>query len=405
MLDPVKNFAKVTVSTGYDNLATSIVLSSGHGAKLPDPATDGSFNLVWWNSTDFSDPADDSNNEIVRCTARSTDTLTITRAQEGTSATNKNTGGKTYKMILAPTKKLRDDVQTRIRFGGDGSDGALNVTSGTTTIDLTTQKVVEKNYSSINVSSGATLAFSNPNSVGTVVILRSRGNVTIAGTVSANFGSAGGAAVAGGPSASVGNTGSVSDAILDDDGSHGGFGGGFGTACSGGNCSAGAGGTIFNKTTLAARSTPYSTVTTNFYRKMIMVIPGAGGASGGACGGSGDFSGAGGRGGGALIIEAGGDWNFTGTISVAGNNGANSGMGGGGGGGGGMLVALYTNLIASSGTASASGGTGGSGSCGATGGGGGGGGASILNNGASGSGATGGTGGAGSTVVAKNIWF
>lgn len=122
-LDPVKNFAKVTVSTGYDSSATTIVLSSGYGAKLPAPATDGNFQLVWWNSTDYPDPSDDPNVEIVRCTARSTDTLTVTRAQEGTSATNKNTSGKTYLMILAFTKLMRDDINTHIDATGTAVHG------------------------------------------------------------------------------------------------------------------------------------------------------------------------------------------------------------------------------------------------------------------------------------------
>src|SRR3954462_1350916 len=111
-LDPVVNFGKVEVSTGYDASATSIVLVSGDGAKLPSPSTDGAFNLVWWNATDYGDPADDPNKEIVRCTARSSDTLTITRAQESTSATAKNTSAKTYKMVLAVTKKMIDDIGT-----------------------------------------------------------------------------------------------------------------------------------------------------------------------------------------------------------------------------------------------------------------------------------------------------
>jgi hypothetical protein len=38
-MDGLINFGKVTVSTGYDDAATSVVLASGHGAKLPDPAS------------------------------------------------------------------------------------------------------------------------------------------------------------------------------------------------------------------------------------------------------------------------------------------------------------------------------------------------------------------------------
>src|SRR4051794_36524401 len=103
-LDPVVNFGKCEVSTGYDASATSIELISGDGAKLPQPSTDGAFNLVWWNTSDYGDPADDPNVEIVRCTARSSDTLTVTRAQESTSASTKNASGKTYKVVLAFTK-------------------------------------------------------------------------------------------------------------------------------------------------------------------------------------------------------------------------------------------------------------------------------------------------------------
>lgn len=114
MLDPVRGFCLVTVSTTYDASATSIVLSSGHGAKLPDPSSEGNFNLVWYNSTDYNNPADDPNVEIIRVTGRSTDTLTVTRGQEGISATTKNTGGKVYKMLLATTRYWLDKVRTGI---------------------------------------------------------------------------------------------------------------------------------------------------------------------------------------------------------------------------------------------------------------------------------------------------
>ncbi len=107
LLDPVTNFAKVTVSTGYDASATSIVLSSGGGALLPGTF---SYNVIWWDVTNYPDPNDDPNVEIVRVTAKSGETLTVTRAQEGTSATTKNTSSATYLMILGITKKMIDDI-------------------------------------------------------------------------------------------------------------------------------------------------------------------------------------------------------------------------------------------------------------------------------------------------------
>lgn len=110
-LDATKNFAKVTVSTGYDDAATTVVLETDEGAKLPAPSTDGEFNLVWYNASDYGDPSDDPNVEIVRVTARSTDTLTITRAQEGTTAKTHNTSGKTYRMVLAITQKMIEDIE------------------------------------------------------------------------------------------------------------------------------------------------------------------------------------------------------------------------------------------------------------------------------------------------------
>jgi hypothetical protein len=119
MADAIKNFAKVTVSTGYNAAATSIVLTSGGGAKLPAVP----FNLVWWNVTDYPDPSDDPNVEIVRVTAISTDTLTVTRAQESTSASTKNTAGKTYQMIQAPTAKTITDLVPASNVG----TGANNV--------------------------------------------------------------------------------------------------------------------------------------------------------------------------------------------------------------------------------------------------------------------------------------
>lgn len=114
MIDLAKNFAKATLSTGYDASATSIVLSSGHGARFPAVP----FNATWYNSTDYPDPADDPNVEIVRVTAISTDTLTITRGVEGTSASTKNTANKTYKLLAGLTAKvINEDVGPNVLSG------------------------------------------------------------------------------------------------------------------------------------------------------------------------------------------------------------------------------------------------------------------------------------------------
>jgi len=69
-----------------------------------------------------------------------------------------------------------DDNFTTPPIGGDGSDGALNVAAGTTT--LNTNQIY--NYSSINVSLGATLRFTGNNGP---ALLNCSGNCTIAGTI------------------------------------------------------------------------------------------------------------------------------------------------------------------------------------------------------------------------------
>lgn len=137
-MDVVKNFAEVEVSTGYDDAATTVVLATGEGARLPDPSSDGEFNLSWWNFTDYPNPADDPNREIVRCSARSTDTLTIVRPASGNdyndegsenTAKTHNTSGKTYKMVLSFTKKAYDDIKDYI----DSSSSVANVIRETPT--------------------------------------------------------------------------------------------------------------------------------------------------------------------------------------------------------------------------------------------------------------------------------
>lgn len=166
-LDPTTNFAKGTLTTGYDASAVTVVLQSGNGALFPQPSTDGAFNLVWFNFTDYSDPTDDPNKEIVRCTARSSDTLTITRAQESTSAVTHNTSGKTYKMILAVTKKMITNIGAAgVWYDVSGLINSINLTytipvtpTGQIMLFLARQPQMSPDDFSI---SGATITYSTP---------------------------------------------------------------------------------------------------------------------------------------------------------------------------------------------------------------------------------------------------
>lgn len=97
-MDAHKNFAVSTVATAPSpaTSGTSLVVGSGHGTRFPAVP----FNATIWPSTGAADP---SNAEIVRVTAISTDTFTITRAQESTSARTVIVGDRIAATITAKT--------------------------------------------------------------------------------------------------------------------------------------------------------------------------------------------------------------------------------------------------------------------------------------------------------------
>lgn len=134
-MDAIKNFAKATVTdNNYDASATSIDVITGHAGRLP-PAP---FNAVWWNATDYPDPSDDPTVEIVRVTAVSTDTLTITRGQEGTAAEDHNLAGKTYFLIAGMTARTITELVGNI-FTGANPYIAVDVVNDT--IELASNQI------------------------------------------------------------------------------------------------------------------------------------------------------------------------------------------------------------------------------------------------------------------------
>lgn len=89
-----------------DATQTTLTVVAGTGSRFPS----ANFQLVVWNSSDYANPIDATDREIVRCTSRSGDILTITRGQEGTSGVAHNTGGKTYSVALVVTKAFLDNA-------------------------------------------------------------------------------------------------------------------------------------------------------------------------------------------------------------------------------------------------------------------------------------------------------
>jgi len=279
-------------------------------------------------------------------------------------------------------------------FWGDGSDGALNVASGTTTIATNI-----KQYSSISVSNGATLTFSGHGKY----YVFCTGNVTIDGTLAipvrattlptALDATAGGAAIsydvpgtAGVGSGTIrvyewivpstpstSNSGGVGCAGTGGSGKAGSGGGGGGGAGSGGAGGVGGsgsgGGTGVAGTAGDGKATVIFIVKGSFSMASTGSISGAG-AAGGA-GGDAQVPGGGGGGGGGgqvigiilgdLILTSGA------SISLGGGNGGKGGDssytypngGGGGGGGGGLLSLACCGALSNSATITVTAGSGG----------------------------------------------
>lgn len=74
------NDASSTLAAPISPSATSLTLSAGTGAEFPNPSAGQQFGLT------LNDAATGLLTEIVYCTARTGDTLTVSRAQEGTVA-------------------------------------------------------------------------------------------------------------------------------------------------------------------------------------------------------------------------------------------------------------------------------------------------------------------------------
>lgn len=225
-------------------------------------------------------------------------------------------------------------------FGGNGSAGALAISSGTTTITVPANvQYVEKDYTSISITGTASLQFSSSTNAvaatGVVIILRSQGNCTITSTSNASID---GRWLGGGSGSATALSDSPSSGQSGIGGSGGGSTKGFGLTTPFAGAEFNIGGT---------QEPPL--------QPFEMPLPGGNGSVGGT-GGPNGFSfgpaGTGGIGGAAVYLECGGIYTFTGSINVAGgtgipspNNSSGGEQGGDGGGGGGGNVEVLANKI------------------------------------------------------------
>jgi hypothetical protein len=122
----LSNNAFATLAASITSSATSITLTTGQGARFPSLGAGDYF---------YATLVDTSNNlEIVKCTARSTDVLTVVRAQESTTARAYNTGDRIEIRITAQTfiDAVAEIGPTQISDKANTSTGYMVMPTGTT---------------------------------------------------------------------------------------------------------------------------------------------------------------------------------------------------------------------------------------------------------------------------------
>ena len=123
------NNAATTLASGITNVATTLTVAAGQGVLFPSP-TGGNYSYITLIN------AAGTVLEIVKLTARSTDTLTITRGQEGTTASAFSTGDKVELRVTAAG--MSDTFANGgVQALAAGTGISLNTTIGTPTITCT----------------------------------------------------------------------------------------------------------------------------------------------------------------------------------------------------------------------------------------------------------------------------
>jgi hypothetical protein len=102
------NNAQTTLAAPINATTTTCTLATGKGSLFPNPTTGQAFTIT------FNDAATGLLSEICLCTARSADTLTIVRGQEGTTAQSWLAGDFASNYLTAGASNAFSQVPTNI---------------------------------------------------------------------------------------------------------------------------------------------------------------------------------------------------------------------------------------------------------------------------------------------------
>jgi len=137
------NNAQTTLASPITAGATTCTLATGQGAKFPSPSTGQVFTLT------FNDAATGLLSEICLCTARSADTLTIIRGQEGTTPQSWLAGDFASNYLTAAASNAFAQTQSNIPTVKSVTTAFYTQLSTDTTL-------------SINIASDCTITLLNP---------------------------------------------------------------------------------------------------------------------------------------------------------------------------------------------------------------------------------------------------